>query len=404
MPRAFVCVLDSFGIGAAPDAAAFGDAGANTLGHIALACANGSADIEGLRSGPLHVPNLVQMGLARAAVLASGETVLDATVQPDGLFGCAVELSRGKDTPSGHWELMGLPVTRDWGHFPDTVPSFPAELIDALINEASLPGVLGNCHASGTVILDDLGEEHIRTGKPIVYTSADSIFQIAAHEECFGLDRLYEVCRVARKLVDELNIGRVIARPFVGETKGAFTRTTNRKDFGLAPHGPTLLDLAMKNGRNVVGIGKIQDIFSGSGVGRSVKAPTNKDAVRALQDEIDSAPVGSLILANLAEFDTLFGHRRDIPGYAACLEEFDELLPGLLAGLREGDALVLTADHGCDPSWVGSDHTREYIPILMTGPGIASSDIGVRPTFADVGQSLACHLGLPALEAGTSFL
>ena len=402
--RAIVVVLDSFGVGATEDASAFGDLGADTFGHIAAACAAGQADRPGLRQGPLEIPNLLALGLGHAARAAGGTPLFELPASPRALHGAAAERSRGKDTPSGHWEMMGLPVEFDWGYFPSGPPSFPAELLKALTAEGDLPGVLGNCHASGTTILDELGEEHIRTGKPIVYTSADSVFQIAAHEEHFGLQRLYALCDIARRLVDDYHIGRVIARPFVGETAGAFQRTGNRRDLATPPHAATLLDHAEASGSDVVAIGKISDIFAGSGITRSVKAHGNDAVFDALLAELAAARDGAIVFANFVDFDSLYGHRRDVIGYAAALETFDARLPVLESALRPGDVVVITADHGCDPTLPGSDHTREHVPVLAFGPDIPAGDIGRRDTFADIGQSLARHLGLPPMPAGVSFL
>src|SRR4051795_7846877 len=261
MMRAFVLVLDSFGIGGAPDAALYGDAGADTLGHIAAVCARGEADND-KRAGPLSLPNLVNMGLANAYGLSAGRELdgIASVDEPIACHGCATEISKGKDTPSGHWELAGYPVPFDWGYFARKTPCFPKELVDALCERAALPGVLGDCHASGTEIIEALGEEHVRSGKPICYTSADSVFQIAAHEQSFGLERLYEVCRIAKTLTEPLNIGRVIARPFAGATAQEFRRTANRRDFTTPPNGRTILDLASAEGRDVVTVGKIDDI------------------------------------------------------------------------------------------------------------------------------------------------
>ena len=401
--RALIGVLDSFGIGAAPDAERFGDAGANTFGHIAAACADGRGDSD-RRKGPLNVPNLLSLGLG----LAAAET--DTRVPPmphgklQGRYGAAAELSRGKDTPSGHWEMMGLPVDYDWGYFPTTIPTFPKELTDAFIAATDVPGILGDCHASGTVILDQHGEEHIRSGKPICYTSADSVFQIAAHETHFGLERLYEISEIARKLVDPYNVGRVIARPFVGEKAGAFKRTYNRHDYAMPPRAPTLLDIAKDHGRDVIGIGKISDIFAGRGITQSIKTEGNDDTFARLIACANDAPDGSITFANFVDFDQSYGHRRDIPGYAGALEEFDAKIPALMAALKPGDLVVFSADHGCDPTMPGSDHTREYIPVIAFGPGIAPGPVGKRNSFADIGQSIAGHLGLPKLAHGTSFL
>jgi phosphopentomutase len=395
--RAIIAVLDSFGIGSAPDAALFGDAGSNTFGHILEGCAQ-------LPRGPLCIPNLLALGLGLAAHEADAKVPALQNGAPAGLYGSARELSKGKDTPSGHWEMMGLPVEVDWGYFPKTVPTFPAELTQAFIAAAGVPGILGDCHASGTEIIERLGEEHIRTGKPICYTSADSVFQIAAHETHFGLERLYEVCHIARKLVDPYHIGRVIARPFVGEHPGAFKRTGNRHDYATPPHRPTLLDIAKADGRGVIGIGKIPDIFAHRGLTEEVRADGNAKLFDAMLAWTGKAPEGSIVFTNFVDFDTLFGHRRDVPGYAGALEAFDARIPELKAALRPDDLVLFSADHGCDPSWTGTDHTREHIPVLAFGPKLVPGPIGVRQSFADIGQSLAKHLGLQPLPAGTSFL
>jgi phosphopentomutase len=401
--RAIVAVLDSFGIGAAPDAERFGDAGASTFGHIAEACAGGKI-VRGGRTGPLDIPNLLSLGLGLAAHEADPNIPSMQAGKITGRYGSAAELSRGKDTPSGHWEMMGLPVESDWGYFPRTVPTFPAALTEALIERAKLPGILGNCHASGTEIIEKFGAEHIGTGMPICYTSADSVFQIAAHESHFGLERLYEVCRIARKLVDEYNVGRVIARPFIGERPGEFKRTGNRHDYATPPHKPTLLDIYKAKGHAVVGIGKIFDIFAGSGITRNLKADGNRKIFDATVECAKLVPDESIVFANFVDFDQSFGHRRDVAGYAGALEAFDARIPELQGVLRPGDLVVFSADHGCDPTWTGTDHTREVVPILAFGPNIAPGAIGKRATFADIGQSIANHLGLDPLPVGTSFL
>lgn len=405
MARAFLFVLDSFGIGGAADAADYGDEGANTLGHIASAAREGRADRKGLRSGPLHLPNLNALGLGRAARLACGKDPLGDTPLLSGSFhGAASETSRGKDTPSGHWEIAGLPVPFAWGYFPQTVPALPSGLTEAIAHEAGLPGILGNRHASGTDIIRDLGEEHVVTGKPILYTSADSVLQIAAHEESFGLDRLLSLCLLARRLVDPLNIGRVIARPFTGEDKDSFVRTGNRRDFAVPPPEPTLLDRTQKAGGRVHGVGKISDIFAGQGVSLSHKASGNDAVWEKSLALMDEAGDGDLVFANFVDFDMNFGHRRDVAGYAAALEAFDRRLPEAIAQLRKGDMLVLTADHGCDPTWHGTDHTRERVPVLGFLPGASGGAAGLRPTFADIGETLAAHLGLAPGPHGRSFL
>jgi phosphopentomutase len=400
--RAILCVLDSLGVGSAADAGR--DAGADTFGHVAEACARGEADRAGLRSGPLQAPNLVRLGLGLAAEASRGHSLpLERPSHVAGLWGYAREVSRGKDTPSGHWEMLGAPVDYDWGYFPEA-DSFPPELLEGLAAEAGLPGVLGNRHASGTTIIEELGEEHIATGKPIVYTSADSVFQIAAHETHFGLQRLYEVSEIARGLVDKYNVGRVIARPFVGEGRGSFKRTTNRRDYATPPHVPTLLERAMDAGRETIAIGKVSDIFAHQGVKTKIKAGDNLSVFEELTEQISCAPDGSLIVANFNDFDTLYGHRRDVVGYAAALEQFDGLAPRIEAMLAPGDLVILSADHGCDPTWPGSDHTREHVPVIAFGPDIHPGPIGARDSFADIGQTLAQHLGLPPLASGKAFL
>jgi phosphopentomutase len=403
MSRAIILVLDSLGIGSSLDAERFGDTGADTLGHIAGQCAAGQADGAG-RSGPLAIPNLLRLGIGMAALESRGRPSagLDTLAPPEGAWGYAVEQSSGKDTPSGHWEIAGLPVPFDWHYFPATKPCFPADLIAALVARCDLPGILGDCHASGTEIVKQLGEEHIRSGKPICYTSADSVFQIAAHEEHFGLERLYAVCAAARELVDPLNVGRVIARPFVGEDAGSFTRTANRRDYTTPPFGETLLDRAAAAGREVVSVGKVADIFAGRGITRRVRAGTNMELFDRLMVEVDEAPDGAIVFVNFVDFDMLYGHRRNVAGYAAALEEFDRRLPTLEYRLRPGDLALMTADHGCDPTWKGTDHTREHVPVLFFGPGVRAGSLGRRDGFADMGQTIAAHLGLDPLDHGVA--
>jgi phosphopentomutase len=405
MPRAAILVLDSVGIGAAPDAARYGDEGADTVGHIAEACAVGAADRADVRAGPIRLPNLVRLGLGEACRLASGRIppYLECEGEPEGAFGCAAETSTGKDTPSGHWELAGVPVPFEWGYFPKTMPCFPAALIADLCRDADLPGILGDSHASGTEILDRLGEEHLRTGKPICYTSADSVFQIAAHEEAFGLERLYQVCTVARKMVDPLRIGRVIARPFVGSSRADFRRTAHRHDYAVPPPSPTLLDCATEAGRDVVSVGKIADIFAHSGTGRVLTGDGNGELFDRTLDGLSDLADGGLLFANFVDFDTNYGHRRDVAGYAAALEAFDSRLAELRAKVRPDDLIVITADHGCDPTWSGTDHTREHVPILAFGASLRSGSIGNRSTFADVAATVAAHLALPSPSEGTRF-
>ena len=406
MARAFLFVLDSFGVGGARDAAAYGDLGSNTLGHIAEFCAAGAADRAGLRTGPLKLPNMSSLGLLEIGRLASGDYPAGMPLPERifGLHGAADEVSRGKDTPSGHWEIAGTPVMFDWGYFPSEGETFPPELVEAICSEGDVPGILGNCHASGTEIIVRLGEEHIRSGKPICYTSSDSVLQIAAHETHFGLERLIDLCKTVRRLLDPLNIGRVIARPFIGETPADFERTGNRRDFSVPPPEPTLLDRLTEAGRKVHAIGKIGDIFAHQGVSRVVKANGNAALMAATLDAMEVAENGDLVFTNFVDFDQLYGHRRDVPGYAAALESFDRALPEIHRRLKAGDLVILTADHGCDPTWRGTDHTRERVPVMAFGPGIRSRDIGIRPTYADIGESVAAHLGIPAGSHGWSFL
>lgn len=400
MSRAFLLVLDSAGCGGAPDAAEFGDAGANTLGHIALACAEGRADIG--RKGPLHMPHLDALGLGAAIRLASG---LDAPGLgqgvPRGLWGAATEQSRGKDTPSGHWELAGVPVPWEWHYFPHEVPAFPEALVAEVCSRAGTGGILGNCHAAGLEIMQNLGAEHLRSGWPICYTSADSVFQIAAHETAFGLERLHRLCADLAPTLHAMKVGRVIARPFLGDEAQGFRRTSNRRDYAIAPPAPTLLDHAQAAGRATHAIGKIGDIFSGRGIGSHYKGTSDADLMAHLIAHAEAAPDGSLTFANFVEFDAVYGHPRDVAGYARALEWFDAQAGAFLARLGPGDMAVFTADHGNDPTAPGSDHTRERVPVLVAGCG--AGEIG-HCAFADVGASVAAHLGIGPLGAGRSFL
>lgn len=404
MTRAFVIVMDSVGCGGAPDAHKFfndktvPDTGANTLAHVTQACAEGRAD-DG-RSGPLAMPNLDALGLGAAIRVASGDETPGLSATPTGLWGAAQEVSPGKDTPTGHWEIAGVPLPWDWGYFPDTVPAFPKDVTAAICTAAGVDGILGDKHASGTVILDELGAEHVRTGRPIVYTSVDSVIQIAAHEEHFGLDRLYALCKAIAPMVHKMRIGRVIARPFLGSETEGFTRTTNRRDYAMTPPEPTLCDWVTDAGRKVHAIGKIGDIFAHRGIS-SVQKGADADLMEYLVAAFDSAQDGDLVFANFVEFDTKYGHRRDVAGYARALEWFDRQVPRLLGKMREGDLVLFTADHGNDPSWVGTDHTRERVPVVVAGLG--TREIG-NVGFSDIGASVAAHLGLDQRGAGGSFL
>jgi phosphopentomutase len=401
MARAIVIVLDSFGIGGAPDAAAYGDEGSDTFGHIAATCASGQGDREGLRAGPLHLPHMDALGLGAAGLLATGTLAQGFGAQPTrAIAAAAIETSKGKDTPSGHWELAGNPVAFAWGYFPQTIPSFPAALTEAIIREGELPGILGDCHAAGTTVIEDFGEESLRTGKPILYTSVDSVLQIAAHEEHFGLERLYELCRLCRRLVDPLMIGRVIARPFMGETLSTFKRTPNRKDFAIPPPEGNMLDRAITAGRHVITVGKIGDIFAHRNTGTELKGKSNDEHVTLAVQALKTLKDGGLMFVNLVDFDTEYGHRRDVAGYAACLEAFDLRLPELFSAMQQDDLLVLTADHGNDPTWPGTDHTRECVPLLFFAHGLEPGLGGLRLTFADMAATLMKRLGLPSTPHG----
>ena len=398
-PRAIIIVLDSLGIGASQDADKYGDSGSDTLGHIAEYCYQGKADNE-CRRGPLQIPNLQRWGLAEAAKDSREKDLpLDEKIGAEGAYGYAQEVSVGKDTPSGHWEICGLPVLFEWGLFPYEKPCFPEDLLNDIINQGELKGTLANCHASGTQVIKEFGEEHIKSGKPICYTSADSVFQIAAHEEYFGLQRLYDLCDIARKVLDPFNIGRVIARPFIGNTPDDFQRTPNRKDLTTPPHAPTLLDVVKASGSPVISIGKISDIFAQRGISHSVKAPSNSRIVDALIKQMANVDEG-LLFANLVDFDSVYGHQRDVAGYAQAIEEFDSRLPEIESILRPNDLVLITADHGCDPTWRGTDHTREYVPVLFNGPKVSKTNLGKRTSFADMGATIAAHLNTRKLDYG----
>ncbi|MDO9640201.1 MAG: phosphopentomutase [Pseudotabrizicola sp.] len=398
MARAFLIVLDSVGCGGAPDAAEFCDAGANTLAHIAQACADGRADTG--RSGALRMPNLDALGLGAAVKLASGVEAPGLGAAPAGLWGAATEVSRGKDTPSGHWELAGVPVPWDWTYFPTEGPAFAPDLVAEVCRLAGTDGILGNCHASGVPIIAAHCEAHLRSGWPICYTSADSVFQIAAHEEVFGLDRLLKLCEGLAPTLHAMRVGRVIARPFTGSC-GDFRRTANRRDYAIAPPAPTLLDWVAGQGRMTHAVGKIGDIFSMRGIKALHKGKSDAELFEHLvRLGVDAQP-GSLTFANFVEFDSLYGHPRDVAGYARALEWFDANLPRFLASLGPGDLALFTADHGNDPTFPGTEHTRERVPVI--GHGLGMRPIGLR-AFADVGASVAAHLGVRAAAPGDSFL
>jgi phosphopentomutase len=379
--RVLLIVLDSVGIGELPDAATYGDVGSNTLGNIA-------------RDIPLRIPTLRSLGLDRLVPLGGERRAVH------GAFGRMAEASAGKDSVTGHWEMMGIVLERAFPTFPH---GFPAEVIAELERRIGR-GTLGNVVASGTDVIDRLGPEHQRTGKPIVYTSADSVFQIAAHEGVIPVAEQYRICEIAFDLVGRgMNVGRVIARPFVGEP-GSFRRTANRHDYALDPTGDTLLDLLTGRGIPVFTIGKVKDLFAGRGIAESVPAVSDADGMERLDAAVDSRPEG-LLFINLVDFDTQYGHRNDVAGYAANLERFDERLARLLPKLRDTDLLVITADHGNDPTTPSTDHSREYVPLLLTGGRVrAGADVGTRSTFADLGQTLAASFGVGPLAHGTSFL
>ncbi len=395
MKRAIILMMDSFGIGGAEDAARFGDQGADTLGHIACWFAREKAKDPSRHL--LHLPNLAKLGLGLASRMSTGHVLtqsIGSSGPLKGAYSYAREVSSGKDTLSGHWELTGVPVMFDWGYFHDKPHCFPKDIIQGLIKEGNLPGVLGEKHASGTVIIQELGEEHMKTGKPIVYTSADSVLQIAAHERTFGLERLYQLCEIAYRLVQPYHIARVIARPFVGEKAGAFTRTGNRHDYAVPAPEPTLLDAVYEKAGGVYAVGKIADIFAHRGITKAWHA-TGLDALfDATLEAMDEAGDRSLVFTNFVDFDSTYGHRRDVEGYGEGLMLIDRRLPELMAKLQPGDLVLVTADHGCDPTWKGTDHTREHVPMLFFGPEVKPGALQPMGSYSDAGQILAHHLGL----------
>lgn len=382
--RVILIVLDSVGIGAMPDAAEYGDVGTNTVGNMARS------------RGGLPLPNLGRLGLGNLVEIAG----TPPAAAPEGALGRMALASVGKDTMTGHWELVGIKPEAPFRTYPD---GFPPDLIEAFRREAGVPGVLCNGVASGTEVIKEYGEEHVRSGKPIVYTSADSVFQVAAHEEAFGLQRLYEICEVARRLLQPPHrVGRVIARPFVGSSATDFKRTPNRHDYAISPP-PMLLDFIKEAGLAVDAVGKISDIFDGHGITWSEHSKDNMNGVRLIHQRLEAGENG-LIFANLVDFDMLYGHRRDVEGYARALMEFDRELPGLMAKLGPGDLLAITADHGNDPTHTGTDHTREYVPVLVTGAAVKpGAEIGTRPTLADLGATIGDLLGVPYKGEGSSF-
>lgn len=395
MAKVIILMMDSFGVGGAPDAEKFGDSGANTFLHIAK-------NYQGL-----SLPNLEKLGLKQIGLMASKEEAPllagAAELSLPSKFGAMQEISAGKDTISGHWEMAGVPVRTDFGHFPLTYPSFPAEMVAKICERAGISGILGNVAASGTVIIQELGEEHIATGKPIFYTSADSNLQIAAHEEKFGLDRLYQLCEIAFEEVKPYNIGRVIARPFIGEKAGEFIRTKNRHDYAVSPFAPTVLDKAAAAGLSVTAIGKIADIYANSGITRHVKASGLEELWDKTLEEVKNLPSSGIVFTNFVDFDMNWGHRRDVKGYAEGLMYFDRRLPEIVPLLAEDDIVFITADHGCDPSYKGTDHTRECVPVIMFGKNVVAENLGVRRTYADIAETIAAKFGLEGFGIGTAF-
>jgi len=383
--RVILLVIDSAGIGELPDAAAYGDEGSNTIGNIAAQIG-------------LAVPCLRSLGLGRVVALGGGQTGAEST--PRGAFGRMAEASPGKDSVTGHWEMAGVVLERPFPTFP---AGFPAEIITEFERRIGR-GTLGNVVASGTEIIDRLGDEHVRTGKPIVYTSADSVFQVAAHEDVIPIAEQYRMCEAAFDLVGRgLGVGRVIARPFVG-APGAYKRTANRHDYALQPTGTTLLDALTAEGQTVVTIGKVRDLFAGRGITRALPTVSDSDGIGTLMRTLAELP-GGLVFANLVDSDTQYGHRNDVAGYAANLERIDAGLADAVQQLRSGDLLVVTADHGNDPTTPSTDHSREYVPVLVVGDGVPRGrDLGTRSTFADLGQTIAANFGVGPLEHGSSFL
>ncbi|HXI14188.1 MAG TPA: phosphopentomutase [Thermoanaerobaculia bacterium] len=373
MARAIVIVCDSLGVGELPDAAEFGDTGSNTLGHI-------------LRDAKPTLPTLETLGLLH--ILPTPQSSATAVAA----YGRMAERSAGKDTTTGHWEMMGLIVTDPFRTYPH---GFPAEIIAEFESRIGRK-TLGNLPSSGTVILDELGEEHMRTGSPIVYTSGDSVFQIAAHEEVIPPEELWEICSVARELMrGEHNVGRIIARPFIGEGTGHFNRTANRRDLSVKPTGETVLERVQRSGIRTVGLGKIADIFDHVGIDEEIRTDSNSDGMKKTLELVEQSNAG-LIFTNLVDFDSKYGHRNDVAGYARALELFDRELAGLLPRLRPDDLLFITADHGCDPSDISTDHTREYVPLIVAGPKVTARPLGTRKTFADLGVTICQLLGVPA--------
>lgn len=383
--RVNIIVLDSFGVGELPDANKYHDEGSDTLGAI-------------YRNTSLNIPNMKKLGLYNI----DGVSVPEKEENCIGAYGKANEMSQGKNSPVGHWEISGFVKEVGFTTYPN---AFPQELLDEIAKRANLPGFCCNKVGSGTELLKEYGDEIIRTGKPMVYTSADSVFQIAAHEEYISVERLYEICQISRNVIDEMgyNIGTVIARPFVGDSKENYKRTYNRKDFEATNFGRTMLDVFEDNGKKVLAIGKIEDLFTGRGIARAIHTNGNTDGIAKNIEALKTAEE-DMIFTNLVDYDMLYGHRNDVQGYARALEEFDSKLPEIYEAMRDGDMLIITADHGCDPVTPSTDHSREYIPILVYGKNIKENvNIGIRSTYADISATILDIFGLEKLKYGTSF-
>jgi len=394
MKRVIWLVMDSFGIGNASDAESFGDAGGDTLGHIA-------------QNYELSIPHMSSLGLLKAYENNNAKSLhvkSQYQLNKECFYGIGKEASVGKDTLSGHWEMAGVLMDFEMKYFEEKIPTFPEELISKIIAKSDIDGIIGNRHASGVEIINTLGSEHVKTGKPIFYTSADSVIQIAAHEESFGLERLYKLCEIVREITNTYGIGRVIARPFLGDEVNGYERTKNRKDYSLRPQGKSVLEIAQENGQEVIGVGKIYDIFGGHGITQKKLAYKLEGLFDETLKQVKSLDKNGIIYTNFVDFDMEWGHRRDTEGYAKGLEYFDKRLPELLNALQDGDFLILTADHGCDPTYKGNDHTRENVPIFGLLKNAHLGDIGLRDTFADMGASIAEHLDLPSTALGKSFL
>ncbi len=396
MNKGVLIVLDSLGVGGAPDAFSYGDTEANTFGSIAISCEEGLAN-KG-RRGSLKVPNLEELGIYDALKLSTGTTIKGARYNI-GAYAVAQEISKGKDTPTGHHEIMGIIDRRGWHRFRNVEPVFPKEKIQELMKRGKIKGILGDKHSSGEKIILEYGETHLKTEYPILYTSADSVLQIAAHQDIFGLDRLYELCQLALEIFSFMRVQRVIARPFLGNSRDDFYRTKARKDFILPPEGETLCDRLLSSGQKCFGIGKIADIFANRGITSSISGKTDALLFEDMLDVIKVSMPGDLIFANFVEFDTLYGHKRDVSGYAKALEDLDKKLPKLFSILDEDDLMIITADHGNDPTFHGSDHTREQVPVLIRNRNFDNKNYGI-VKFSDIGATMSNFLGIEPI-AGT---